>query len=133
MLFAERDFEDRNNNYPHAVAKLRRDVSLDQARAETSVVAAQRSARIQRRTRAPAPPYDRRNLLVPVTPSRYKHQTPIVPPVARRARDFERRNRELAAWVPRGNSTQEEPRAVGDRLTTGPIRSARADRERRNG
>ena len=41
MRFAEFDFEDRNNNYLNVTAKLRRGISLDQARAEMRVIAAQ--------------------------------------------------------------------------------------------
>ena len=39
--FEEQDFEDRNNNYLNVVAKLRRGVSVGQARAEMGVVTAQ--------------------------------------------------------------------------------------------
>lgn len=41
MRFAERDFEDRNDTYLYAVAKLRPGASLEQARAEMGVVTAQ--------------------------------------------------------------------------------------------
>jgi predicted permease len=41
MRFAGADFDDRNNNYLHAIARLRRGISLEAARAEMNVVAAQ--------------------------------------------------------------------------------------------
>ena len=41
MRFAESDFEDRGDLYLHPVARLRRGVTLEQARAEMQLVAAQ--------------------------------------------------------------------------------------------
>ncbi len=41
MRFEEEDFQDRNNNYLHAFARLKRGVSLDQAKAELAVVTGQ--------------------------------------------------------------------------------------------
>ena len=38
MQFREDDFQDRNNNYLHVVARLKKGVSLDQAKAEMAVV-----------------------------------------------------------------------------------------------
>lgn len=40
MRFGPRDFEDRNNNYVYGVARLRRGVSLEQARADLRLVTA---------------------------------------------------------------------------------------------
>src|SRR5207248_4473047 len=38
MRFANRDFEDRNDNYLQVVAKLRPGVSIDQARSEMRII-----------------------------------------------------------------------------------------------